>query len=227
MASKTSHHLATAISTVAGIPDVVDMVSTDGEVLVGVIGSLGKAAADWLSDPNTIDIVNAGFSMLGTAAAVCPFLLPVQIALRDIGSAMKGALYNREVAKALYTRCAESATVVAKMQERIMQMNTDEVLFNSSLSLCLMYVLTSYNLHIAHIKDKTQIVVPIQRAIEECSAFIKIYTTKGFLRNMWNQSGDQRNLTVLDKKVTLSPIFCENPILTNAFSYILIITSFP
>ena len=135
---KKKAHLSTAINIASGIPDDVtkyygnDVAQTE----IDVVLKLGKAAADWLTDPNTIDMINMGFSMLGTAAAVCPFLLPVQIALKDIGSAMKGALYNREVARALYSRCAESATVVAKLHGRIMQMATDEVFL---LSLSLLY----------------------------------------------------------------------------------------
>ena len=79
-------------------------------------------------------------------------------------------------------------------------------------------------------------------AIDECSAFIQNFTTKGFLRNMWNQSVDQRNLTILDKKVSSYPkrmlahIFmsflmiidhCSKSISTDALSFSLIIINTP
>jgi hypothetical protein len=59
-----------------------------GDVLSSV-GSITSAIAKGASDPSTVDVMNFALQALGTVAATCPFLVPVQLILRDVGTAMQ------------------------------------------------------------------------------------------------------------------------------------------
>ncbi len=57
--------------------------------VISSVGSFTSAIAKGASDPSTVDVLNLALQALGTVAATCPFLVPVQLILRDIGTAMQ------------------------------------------------------------------------------------------------------------------------------------------
>jgi hypothetical protein len=140
-------------------------------------GTAAVAAASSINAEDLSAIASAALNVLGSAVAVLPFLAPIQLALRDLGTAVTGAVYNREAARMLTQRCADCSMLVHEMAPKIKTVSID-------------------------LSEAERLVQPLVAAINECSVFLSQFTKKGFLFQMMSATRDTRSMSLLDKKVT-------------------------
>lgn len=145
--------------------------------LPGVLTTVAGAVGSVLDAGAVADITNIGMQVVGTASAAFPFLLPLQIAMRDLGTAVQLALFNKEVAKMLLERCEDCSKLVVEMAPKITKITESK-------------------------EKQIEMVKPFVAAVEECSAFLKQFGERGFLSKMFRATKDGRTLSLLDKKVT-------------------------
>jgi hypothetical protein len=146
--------------------------------IVGKVGTTVVSAVSAIDGNDVANVMTMALNVVGTTAAVFPFLLPLQIALRDIGNSVQQATYNRESADILGKRCAECSLLANDMAPKI------KLASETSKS------------------DQSWFLQPVIDAINECTMFLDKFTKKGFLRVMLSWKNDGRSLTLLDKKVT-------------------------
>lgn len=156
--------LSTAANFVSG--DVVNAVASVGSTIVSALDAEMMA-----------DAASTAMNIIGTGAAVFPFLLPLQIAMRDIGNAVQQATYNKEAAKMLEDRCTDSFKMVEELAPKIAKICKSE-------------------------EEQKEIVRPFVEALEECKEFLVQFSGKGFLSHMFRWKREGRSLVMLDKKVT-------------------------
>jgi hypothetical protein len=146
-----------------------------------LVGDHIASAAGAISSVVTVDTVaqvtSIALGVLGTAAAAFPFLLPLQIAMKDIGNAVQRATYNRETADILGKRCADCTVLAVEMAPKLEKItkNADE---------------------------REESLKPLIEALDECTDFLNKFTKKGFISVMITWKNDDRSLMNLDKKVT-------------------------
>ena len=145
------------------------------------VGEQLSSVAEVVSSVVTVDTVaqvtSVAFGVIGTASAVFPFLLPLQIALKDIGNAVQRATYNRETANILGKRCADCTVLAVEMAPKL-----EKIIKNEG--------------------EKEESLKPLIAALDECTAFLNKFTKKGFISVMITWKNDDRSLMNLDKKVT-------------------------
>lgn len=170
------------VTTISNIDASVssDILAVASEIPGAVIAA-GAAIQDTLQDVFTPEVIQELVLMtghiVGTAAAAMPFLLPLQMILKDIGTSIQQASFNVEASTLLAKRCCDCTKLVAEMAPKIL--------------------LLSKNLD-----EQIRIITPFEDALKECNDFIKKFTSKGFLSHMFQWKKDQRKLSALDKKVT-------------------------
>ena len=81
-ASIVADHMPGALATAAGA------LGTAANAVGNVVGNIDAAVVG--------DVAAVAMNIIGTGAAAFPFLLPLQIAVRDIGMAVQQATYNKE-----------------------------------------------------------------------------------------------------------------------------------
>ena len=123
------------------------------------------------------DIALVSATVVGTASAAVPFLLPLQFALKDLGLAIQNANYNKDSAKVLAKRCEECGKIAMEMAPKIVRITKIE-------------------------SEQTRLLDELTNAINECSTFIEEFTKKNFLFKMLTWRDNNRTLIVLDAKVS-------------------------
>lgn len=146
-------------------------------VVGGALGVAGAAVMDALDADTMAHVGNAALKIIGTSAAVFPFLLPLQIALRDLAAAMQQANYNKASAQMLADRCNDCGKLAAEMAPKITACTQDE-------------------------REQIRMLEGITSAVKETREFIEKFTKKGFMMKMMGAVKDNRNLTILDAKVS-------------------------
>lgn len=141
------------------------------------VGAAMGAAISSINADDVATVANVVMQALGTTAAVFPFLLPLQIAMRDIGSAAQQATYNKEAAQILMKRCADCSLLATEMASKVDKLSSDEA-------------------------EKEAMFRPFIESIENCTVFLEKFTKKGFMRKMISWNNDGRKLSRLDKEVT-------------------------
>jgi hypothetical protein len=145
------------------------------------VGEQLSSVAGVVSSVVTVDTVaqvtSIAFGVIGTASAAFPFLLPLQIALKDIGNAVQRATYNRETADILGKRCADCTLLAVEMAPKL-----EKIIKNEG--------------------EKEESLKPLIAALDECTAFLNKFTKRGFISVMITWKNDDRSLMNLDKKVS-------------------------
>ena len=141
------------------------------------VGSTLSSVVSELAGADLAQITSAALNAIGLAAGVFPFLVPVQIALRDLGIAVQGAVFNREAARMLTQRCADCSLMMNEMAPKIAQLTNDP-------------------------SEQQGLVAPLAKAIHACSDFLAKFTKRGFLYQLMSSSKDRHALSNLDKGVT-------------------------
>eukprot|EP01033_Poteriospumella_lacustris_P003774 gene3774-2675_t len=176
----TLHTVGKAIGSVVNSDTMETVGNALGSVAGEIPGALATAAhaVGSVVDADTMaNITNVALNIVGTSAAAFPFLLPLQIALRDLGAAVQMALYNKEVAKMLQDRCNDCSKLVVELAPKLAK--------------------------IANSKDKQEeMMKPFIDAVNECSVFLQQFAKRGFLSKMFKATKDGRSLSLLDKRVT-------------------------
>ena len=152
------------------LPGAAKLVGDQISSVAGVVSSV--VTADTVAQVTSI-----AFGVIGTASAAFPFLLPLQIALKDIGNAVQRATYNKETANILGKRCADCTVLAVEMAPKL------EKIIKSA-------------------DEKEESLKPLIEALDECTTFLNKFTKKGFISVMINWKNDDRSLMNLDKKVT-------------------------
>lgn len=146
-------------------------------VAMDVAGSAIGAVSNAITSETAVEITTAALSALGTASAAFPFLLPIQIAVMQIGNAIQHATYNREAAEILATRCADCSLMAAEMAPKLQSITQS-------------------------VDEQERSCKPLVTALNECNEFLLKFTKKGFISVMITWKRDDRSLMNLDKKVT-------------------------
>lgn len=162
-ASIVAAHLPGAIST------ATNALGTAANAVGGALGSIDASVVG--------DAASVALNVIGLGAAAFPFLLPLQIAIRDIGAAVQQASYNKESAKMLGDRCADCSKLIVEMAPKITKVTQSE-------------------------KEQKEMMLPFLEAVDECTKFLKEFSKKGFLSHMFRNKAENRSLSLLDKKVT-------------------------
>jgi hypothetical protein len=193
---ETAVHGAAALMKV-GLPNVdfstIGKLATSGfsAVVQNAPGILGQAAnavgsatvtaglvvGTVLNADVGADIANVALNVIGTTAAVFPFLLPLQIALRDIGFAVQEASYNKEAATELGVRCEDCSKIVIEMAPRIRKVCTSD-------------------------EEATDMLRNFVASVDDCTVELKKFASKGFLSHMFGYKKEGRLLSRLDKRIT-------------------------
>ncbi|RYG62954.1 hypothetical protein EON64_16885, partial [archaeon] len=174
---------AKAASSIGANIDLGSAMNTVGQAagaVGGALGTVGDAIANVVKGIDAEQVQNVAqvaFQAIGTGAAVFPFLLPLQIAMRDIGNAVQQATYNRESANMLKDRCEDCSKLVEEMAPKITRICSGE-------------------------KEQEGMVKPFVDAVNECTEFLKAFSSKGFLSHMFKWKKDNRSLMMLDKRVS-------------------------
>lgn len=156
---------------------VAEQLGNVASALPGVAATAMDAVSSVVTADVIVNVTTAALGVLGTAAAAFPFLLPLQIAMKDIGNAVQHATYNREAANILGGRCADCSLLVVEMAPKL-----DKAIGNK--------------------QEQEATMKPLASAIAECTEFLGKFTKKGFISVMISWKKDDRSLSVLDKKVT-------------------------
>lgn len=176
----TLHTVGKAIGSVVNSDTMETVGHALGSVAGEIPGALATAAhaVGSVVDADTMaHVTNVALNIVGTSAAAFPFLLPLQIALRDLGAAVQLALYNKEVAKMLQDRCNDCSKLVVELAPKLAK--------------------------IADSKEKQEeMMKPFVDAVNDCSAFLQQFAKRGFLSKMFKATKDGRSLSLLDKRVT-------------------------
>lgn len=168
-----------AASAVSGAVSQIDLGALQGAAAVigsglsTAIGAIGGA----LDAETMAEATSTVMNIIGTGAAVFPFLLPLQIAMKDIGNAVQQATYNKEAAAMLSDRCTDCSKLVVEMAPKIVKLCKAEA-------------------------EQEEMVKPFVEAIGECTEFLTAFSSKGFLSHMFRWKRDGRSLNMLDKKVS-------------------------
>ena len=141
------------------------------------VGSTVSSAVSGFDAGDLAQITSAAMNAIGLAAGVFPFLVPVQIALKDLGKAVQGAVFNRESSRLLTQRCADCSMMLHEMAPKLVQLTKDP-------------------------SEQERLVAPVVAAINSCSDFLSKFTKKGFLFQVVSNSRDKNALSNLDKVVT-------------------------
>jgi hypothetical protein len=123
------------------------------------------------------DVALVSGSIIGTASAAMPFLLPLQFALKDLGIAVQSANYNKDSAKILAKRCEECGKIAIEMAPKIVKITKDQ-------------------------REQTRFLDELTNVINECTTFIEEFTKKNFLFKMLTWRDNNRTLSVLDTRVS-------------------------
>lgn len=169
-------HLAAGLD----VGGALDAAKTVGILAGGVIGVVGGAVVSAVSNIDagtTAEIASAAMNVVGVAAAAMPFLLPLQIALKDIGNAVQMATYNKEDAHILKDRCEDSTKLVAEMAPKILKIASSEA-------------------------ERDAMIKPFADSLIECRDFLKLFCGRNFLMHMFYWKKEGRSLVSLDKKVS-------------------------
>jgi hypothetical protein len=179
IASIDMHDLSVAADAVKGVANAA--MSAVGHIDLGAVqdvaATVGHAVSNAIDTNMVMDVTTTVLNALGTTAAVFPFLLPLQIALRDIGTAVQMANYNREAAKMLQDRCTDCSKLIVEMAPKITKISASQA-------------------------EQEAMVKPFVDAVNECTEFLKAFSNKGFLSKMFTWKKDDRRLSMLDKKVS-------------------------
>lgn len=164
------------------VGDVLDTakaaVKTVGGATIAVAAVAINAVGDLGIDAGTAaEITSTVMNVVGVAAAAMPFLLPLQIMLKDIGNAVQMATYNKEDAQILKDRCEDSTKMVAEMGPKIQKITDRE-------------------------NEREEMLKPFLTALTECRDFLKLFCDRGFLSHMFYWKKEGRSLVSMDKKLT-------------------------
>ena len=168
-------HVGGAAGSAMKAIDNADILQHVGSAL----GTAGVAVANALDADTMAQVGNVALQVIGTSAAVFPFLLPLQIALRDLASAMQLANYNKNSAQLLADRCNDCGKLAAEMAPKITKITSNE-------------------------NEQIRMLEGITASITESKEFIQGFTKKGFLFKMASAIKDERSLKILDAKVSSS-----------------------
>lgn len=160
-----------------GLKVAAEQISSVAGAVPGALSSAAGVVSSALTSENVSAATNIALSVIGTAAAAFPFLLPLQIALKDIGHAVQHATYNRETAKILEKNCADCTKLVAEMAEKLDKLTNSE-------------------------QERIATLEPLVLAIKDCTEFITQFTKKGFISVMISWKNDDRAISNLEKKVS-------------------------
>jgi hypothetical protein len=169
-----------------GLSSGAHFVSEGAKVVVQEISNsnvIGNVAGGIQSIVNSIDaklmtdVTLASASIIGTASAAMPFLLPLQFDLKDLGIAVQSANYNKDSAKILAKRCEECGKIAIEMAPKIVKITKDE-------------------------SEQTRFLDELTTVINECTTFIEEFTKKNFLFKMLTWRDNNRTLSVLDTRVS-------------------------
>jgi hypothetical protein len=169
-----------------GLSSGAHFVSEGAKVVVQEIANsniIGNVAGGIQSIVNNIDaklmtdVALVSASIIGTASAAMPFLLPLQFALKDLGIAVQSANYNKDSAKILAKRCEECGKIAIEMAPKIVKITKDE-------------------------SEQTRFLDELTNVINECTTFIEEFTKKNFLFKMLTWRDNNRTLSVLDTRVS-------------------------
>ena len=169
-----------------GLSSGAHFVSEGAKVVVQEIANsniIGNVAGGIQSIVNNIDaklmtdVALVSGSIIGTASAAMPFLLPLQFALKDLGIAVQSANYNKDSAKILLKRCEECGKIAIEMAPKIVKITKDE-------------------------SEQTRFLDELTNVINECTTFIEEFTKKNFLFKMLTWRDNNRTLSVLDNRVS-------------------------
>lgn len=169
-----------------GLSSGAHFVSEGAKVVVQEIANsniIGNVAGGIQSIVNNIDaklmtdVALVSASIIGTASAAMPFLLPLQFALKDLGIAVQSANYNKDSAKILLKRCEECGKIAIEMAPKIVKITKDE-------------------------SEQTRFLDELTNVINECTTFIEEFTKKNFLFKMLTWRDNNRTLSVLDTRVS-------------------------
>ena len=124
--------------------------------------------------------VSGILSGAGTLAATFPFIYPVHILLKTIGDAVRNARFNKESANVLLERCMDTEKVIGELAPTLADIA----------------------------KDDTELMRPLEKALEEALEFLERFTSKGFLQTLWrgikntvkNMENEHR-LSLYDKRI--------------------------
>ena len=155
----------------------VKVLGTVAGAVGGAVGTAGAAVFNALDADTMAQVGNVAMQVIGTSAAVFPFLLPLQIALRDLAAVMQQANYNKASAQLLADRCTDCGKLAAEMAPKITACTSDE-------------------------NEQIRILEPLTGAVKESREFLEKFTKKGFLMKMASATKDNRTLSVLDTKVS-------------------------
>eukprot|EP01041_Mallomonas_annulata_P007895 gene7895-16162_t len=151
-----------------------------GGVVMGAVASVGGVASEVLNNVSSDDLENIAMialNLIGTASAALPFLAPLQIALKDLGSAVKMAKFNREAARMLTQRCADCSVIAAELAPKISKVSKDP-------------------------NEQKMMLQGLVDAVNECGVYLNKFTKKGFIMHIMGSTKDQHELSILDKRVT-------------------------
>ena len=169
-----------------GLSSGTHFVSEGAKVVVQEIANsnvIGNVAGGIQSIVNNIDaklmtdVALVSASIIGTASAAMPFLLPLQFALKDLGIAVQSANYNKDSAKILAKRCEECGKIAIEMAPKIVKITKDQ-------------------------REQTRFLDELTNVINECTTFIEEFTKKNFLFKMLTWRDNNRTLSVLDNRVS-------------------------
>jgi len=169
-----------------GLSSGAHFVSEGAKVVVQEIANsniIGNVAGGIQSIVNNIDaklmtdVALVSASIIGTASAAMPFLLPLQFALKDLGIAVQSANYNKDSAKILAKRCEECGKIAIEMAPKIVKITKDQ-------------------------REQTRFLDELTNVINECTTFIEEFTKKNFLFKMLTWRDNNRTLSVLDTRVS-------------------------
>eukprot|EP00601_Ochromonadales_sp_CCMP2298_P003049 CAMPEP_0173188628 /NCGR_PEP_ID=MMETSP1141-20130122/11352_1 /TAXON_ID=483371 /ORGANISM="non described non described, Strain CCMP2298" /LENGTH=409 /DNA_ID=CAMNT_0014112561 /DNA_START=40 /DNA_END=1265 /DNA_ORIENTATION=- len=166
----------------AGVKTAAAAVAGSGalDTAVKIAGSAGSAIGSAVAAIDTKILLQAGniaMTVVGTSASVFPFLLPLQIALRDLGAAMQAAQFNKASSKILSDRCLECGKLAAEMGPKIAKVTSDTA-------------------------EQARYLEELTKAINECTEFLAKFTKKGFLMKMVGWKNDDFSIQSLDNRVS-------------------------
>ena len=151
---------------------------TNSNVISNIAGGI-QSVVDNIDAKLMTDVALVSASIIGTASAAMPFLLPLQFALKDLGIAVQSANYNKDSAKILLKRCEECGKIAMEMAPKIVKITKDE-------------------------SEQTRFLDELTNVINECVTFIEEFTKKNFLFKMLTWRDNNRTLSVLDNRVSAS-----------------------
>ena len=173
--------VAGAAAPVASAVVAEIVTSGAGAQVLGALGSGAAAVGEAISSAVTADnlamVGGLATTVVGTAGAAMPFLLPLTIALRDVGNAFQQASFNKDLARQLNDRCVEVGKIVMEMAPKIQKMTKSN-------------------------EEAEEVLAEVVAAIKGASEFLDKFTKKFFLMKMVRWKKDGHTLALMEGNVS-------------------------